>query len=61
MARLMAITPNGKMAYTSNADNGTVTPIRIATNIALKVIRASTRPDAIAITPTPNTACERCV
>jgi DNA-binding beta-propeller fold protein YncE len=49
------------MAYTSNGNNGTVTPIRLATNTALKPIRVGTRPDAIAITPTLSTPCGRCV
>jgi len=60
-SRALAITPNGKMAYTSNGNNGTVTPIWIATNTAPQPIRAGTRPAAISITPTLNTPCGRCI
>ena len=49
--------PDGKTAYVANSDSGTVTPIRTATNTALKAITVgSTRRVAIAITPDGKTA-----
>jgi DNA-binding beta-propeller fold protein YncE len=35
----MAITPGGKKGYVANANSGVVTPIRIATNTALRPVR----------------------
>ncbi len=47
----IAITPNGKTAYVANFDSGTVTPIRTATNTAVRAINAGSRPGGVAITP----------
>jgi len=47
----IAITPDGKTAYVANSGSGTVTPIRTATNTALKPIKVGLVPIAIAITP----------
>jgi YVTN family beta-propeller protein len=64
----IAITPDGKTAYVvSGAQTcgtcshvpppaDTVTPIRTATNTALKAIKVGIHPDAIAITPNGKTA-----
>ena len=38
----IAITPNGKTAYVANWESATVTPIRTATNKAIKAIKAGT-------------------
>jgi YVTN family beta-propeller protein len=43
-------------AYVANFYSGTVTPIRTATNTALKAIKVSGTPYAIAITPDGKTA-----
>jgi hypothetical protein len=39
----IVITPDGKTAYVANANSGTVTPIRMATNRALKPIKSAAR------------------
>src|SRR5215469_16626181 len=52
----IAITPDGKTAYVVNNGSGTVTPIRTATNTALKAIKVGIGPFAIAITPDGKTA-----
>ena len=58
----IAITPNGKTAYVVSTFSATVTPIRTATNTALKAITIGTPPagyefpDQIAITPDSRTA-----
>jgi YVTN family beta-propeller protein len=46
-----AITPDGKTAYVVNLNSRTVTPIRTATNTALKPVKVRGLPVAIAITP----------
>ena len=43
-------------AYVAGYGSGTVTPIRTATNTALKSIKVGVHPDAIAITPDGKTA-----
>jgi hyaluronoglucosaminidase len=43
-------------AYVVSYGSATVTPIRVATNRALRTIRVGVRPDAIAITPDGRTA-----
>ena len=43
-------------AYVANRDAGTVTPIRTATNTALRAIKVGDEPSAIAITPDGKTA-----
>jgi YVTN family beta-propeller protein len=49
--------PTGPVtAYVVNHYSGTVTPIRTATNTALKSIKVGQSPDAIAITPDAKTA-----
>jgi YVTN family beta-propeller protein len=45
------ITPDGRTVYVANGASGTVTPIRTATNTALKPIKTGQLPWAIAITP----------
>ena len=58
----IAITPNGKTAYVVSTFSATVTPIRTATNTALKAIKIGKPPtgyefpDQIAITPNSRTA-----
>ena len=47
---------HGPIAYVVNAGSGTVTPIRTATNTALKPIKTGRLPQAIAITPDGKTA-----
>ena len=52
----IAMTPDGKTAYVANSGgmsiNGdTVTPVRTATNTALKAIKVGIGPVFIAITP----------
>jgi YVTN family beta-propeller protein len=51
----IAVTPDGKTAYVTNLDSGTVTPIQTATNTAGKPIKISGIgggfPLAIAVTP----------
>ncbi|MGO9189749.1 MAG: YncE family protein, partial [Streptosporangiaceae bacterium] len=49
--RAIAVTPDGKTAYVSNGDDGTVTPIRTASNTAGAPIPAGSGPFDIAITP----------
>ena len=44
------------IAYVANAGSGTVTPIRTATNTALRPIKTGRTPAAIAITPDGRTA-----
>src|SRR5262249_60403940 len=51
----IAITPDGRTAYVV-ASSGAVTPIRTATNKALKPIRVGTNASGIAITPNGRTA-----
>ena len=51
-----AITPDGRTAYVANNGGDHVTPIRIATNTALKAIKVGSGPYAIAITPDGKTA-----
>jgi YVTN family beta-propeller protein len=50
-AAQIAITPDGKTAYVTNYASGTVTPIRTATNTALRAVKVGTHPVAIALTP----------
>ena len=58
----IAITPDGRTAYVVSTSSATVTPIRTATNTALKAIKIGTPPtgyefpDQIAITPDSRTA-----
>ena len=52
----IAITPDSKTAYVTNAYTDTVTPIRTATNTALAPIKVGESPLAIAITPDGQTA-----
>jgi YVTN family beta-propeller protein len=52
----IAITPDSKTAYVTNANTDTVTPIRTATNTALAPIKVGGSPLAIAITPDGQTA-----
>ena len=52
----IAITPDSKTAYVTNAYTDTVTPIRTATNTALAPIKVGESPVAIAITPDGQTA-----
>jgi YVTN family beta-propeller protein len=52
----IAITPDSKTAYVTNAYTDTVTPIRTATNTALAPIKVRESPLAIAITPDGQTA-----
>ena len=58
----IAITPDGKTAYVVSTSSATVTPIRTATNTALKLIKvgngqpAQPGPSPIAITPNGKTA-----
>ncbi len=52
----VAITPNGKTAYVTNAASGTVTPIELATNTAGTPITVGTDPIGVAITPNGKTA-----
>jgi YVTN family beta-propeller protein len=51
----IAITPDGRIAYVV-AGSGTVTPIRTATNRALKPIHVGTNASDVAITPNGSTA-----
>ena len=52
----IAITPDSKTAYVTNAYTDTVTSIRTATNTALAPIKVGESPVAIAITPDGQTA-----
>jgi YVTN family beta-propeller protein len=52
----IAITPDSKTAYVTNAYTDTVTPIRTTTNTALAPIKVGESPVAIAITPDGKTA-----
>ena len=56
----IAITPDGKTAYVTNAGDNTVTPIDVATNTAGAAIHVGSRsfgtPVAVAITPDGKTA-----
>ena len=52
----IAITPDGKTAYVTNLDSGTVTPISTATNTAGTAIPVDMDPGGIAITPDGRTA-----
>jgi YVTN family beta-propeller protein len=52
----IAITPDSKTAYVTNAHTDTVTPIRTATNTALAPINVGESPLAIAITRDGKTA-----
>ncbi len=52
----IAITPDSKIAYVTNAYTHTVTPIRTATDTALAPIKVRESPVAIAITPDGQTA-----
>ena len=45
----IVITPDGKTAYVADSGSGTVTPIRVASNTAGKVIRVGSDPVYIAI------------
>jgi YVTN family beta-propeller protein len=56
LGQTIAITPNGTTAYVANTDDGTVTPIRTATNTAGPPIPVGSGPFDIAITPNGNTA-----
>jgi YVTN family beta-propeller protein len=56
MPTAIAITPDGKTAYVTNADSGTVTPISTATNRPGKPIKVGREPVGIAITPDGKTA-----
>ena len=47
---LIAITPDGKTVYVTNVGSGTVTPIRTATNTALRPIKLQGLPVAVLIT-----------
>ena len=47
----IAITPDGKTVYVVNSLSNTVTPIRVATNTALKPIITGSYPEAITIFP----------
>jgi YVTN family beta-propeller protein len=47
----IAITPDGRYAYVTNAESGTVTPIKIASHRALRPIHVGFDPEAMAITP----------
>jgi YVTN family beta-propeller protein len=47
----IAITPDGKTAYVTNAGAGTVTPIQVATDTALAPIKVGRVPTAITIYP----------
>ena len=46
----------GPIVYVANSGSGTVTPIRTATNTALKPVKTGRLPQAIAITPDGTTA-----
>ena len=55
----IAITPDGRTVYVFSPLSGTVTPIRTATNSALKRIKVPAgdeHPSAMAITPAPRRA-----
>jgi YVTN family beta-propeller protein len=52
----IVITPDGKTAYVTNTGSDTVTPIRTATNTALKPVKVGDLPYGIAITPDGKTA-----
>jgi DNA-binding beta-propeller fold protein YncE len=57
--RYMAITPDGRTVYVYSPAAGTVTPIRTATNAALRPIKVPAGddlPSAIAITPAPRSS-----
>ena len=52
----IAITPNGETAYVANFDDGTVTPINLATGTPGTPISVGQYPASIAITPNGKTA-----
>jgi YVTN family beta-propeller protein len=56
MTIAIAITPDSKTAYVTNASSDTVTPIRIATGTRLAPIKLGGIPVAVAITPDGRTA-----
>ena len=47
--KAIAITPDGATAYMANSQSGSVTPIRVATNTALRPIHVGGYPTAIAM------------
>jgi YVTN family beta-propeller protein len=47
----VVITPNGRTLYTVNANDNTVTPIRVSTNTAGSAIPVGGFPNSAAITP----------
>lgn len=51
----LVITPNGKTIYTANYSSRSVTPIKVATNTALRSIPLTNRPVALAVSPNGRT------
>lgn len=47
----VAITPDGRTAYVTNAGSGSVTPVTIASSLPGPAIAVGTTPEALAITP----------
>jgi YVTN family beta-propeller protein len=47
----IAITPDGGIAYVADPEGNTVTPIRTATNTALRPIKVRRQPGSLAVTP----------
>ena len=49
----IGVSPDSRTVYVANMLSGTVTPIRTATNTALKPIRTGKYPEGITITRLP--------